>query len=283
MLPYPYKTYACTYCGKPVVRSYFSVERYGRLPFCAFPSYCRFAHLHKIRDPRGYEILQNFNDPDFYYLIGLICSDGDISFPKYGKEKKRAYRAYACSINLHKKDASIVRSIKKKFGGTYYYLKDGCVRWMIQNKYFIEYLKDTVGLTKNKSKTMNVLSYFESLTSTQKRHFLRGIVDGDGSVAMYKKKDRHNTYSARFSVCSGSKKFIDMLVQYFSSKFKQKNANLYVYNKWCNCHYLLYNGSYAVKPLRYLYKDIQHNPKLIHVKRKYDVFLEIEKYYRSRQ
>lgn len=258
----------CSYCKKIIYRYQNKTNTY----FCKKAGNCYFLYFKKKRDIKGFNILNNLKNPNFYYLIGLMCTDGNIVYPI----KDLKAKSYSCHINLNKKDDYIIKEIVKRFGGSYFYHKtDGTIRWNLNNKKFVKYLMNKVNLTHNKSKTLNIEKYFNSLSEENKRHFLRGVVDGDGCITSYKRK--WGALDNRFSVCSASKQFIDLYYSFFKNKFK--NNKISYENKWNNAFSISYYGKNILNPLNYIYKDLKENKRLIYMKRKYNLFKELKKHY----
>lgn len=244
----------CLNCGNHIKKSMYSKSN----GFCPRPSYCRYEYMHKQRDPKGCAILDNKNDPDFYYLLGLIATDGDITHPSQGKN-----RGYNCNINLNKIDEDVIFKIKEKFGGNYRYNHDNTIRWSLRNKKFNDYLI-SIGIGCNKSKTLDVSNWFFELDFKNQIHFLRGVIDGDGSVGIYK--------SGRcFSICSGSKQFHIMLKKFLfqisSEGLNEDIHDTYIYIKYTNKH--------MCKILDLIYENINN----IHISRKYNTYSKIRKFY----
>jgi hypothetical protein len=250
----------CTNCGKEILRYKYKKGD----SFCANPSYCRYEFMHKKRDPIGSNILNNKN-LNFYYLIGLICADGNISYPQIGDSR---HKGYSCYININKKDEDLIFQIKKLFGGQYQYIKkDNTIRWNIQNKKFINYLKE-IGLTNNKSSNLNIKKWFNKLNFKQKNAFIRGLVDGDGSIKIYKQKNRV------FNICIGSPKLYDVVKTYFLSIQPERivESHLPTYS------YIGYTSINMIDVLDKIY-NVQKNH--LFLKRKYNTYIQIKKFYKS--
>lgn len=222
---------------------------------------------------KNLDFLKWATDPDFYYLIGLICTDGNIRYPT---EVKKKGIGYSCHINLNKQDKALIERIKEKFGGNIFHAKDNTIRWYISSRPFIEYLQ-RIGVTHNKSKTLNVKDWFIQLSFKNQKHFIRGVIDGDGSIKEYK----HNFRT--FNICSGSPDFYNMLKNYFCNNYptiplKEQHRPTY--------SYIIYNGKNMIKPLTDIYEDVSEiiRPKqqfVLYMKRKYETFKQIRKYFDS--
>lgn len=157
------------------------------------------------------------NTPNFCYLVGLICTDGHIQWPGCTKSS----HMYRCLISQHKKEQKLLENIQKCFGGKIYKLTKSQMCWSIGGKEFTEYLRDIVGITNNKSLSLNVKKWFDELSEENKKHFIRGVLDGDGSISCIPQKRilKSGTMqlylTKHFCVVSGSQIFTEMLLQYF--------------------------------------------------------------------
>lgn len=119
--------------------------------------------------------------PDLAYAVGLITTDGCLS-----KDKRHVdfTSKDLCQIQTFKK----VLSLKNKIGtktngrknGVYYRVQFG-------NVVFYDWLTK-IGLSSRKSLTINSLK----INPFHFRDFVRGCLDGDGSIISY--TDKYNTY-----------------------------------------------------------------------------------------
>ncbi|MFA4888042.1 MAG: LAGLIDADG family homing endonuclease [Candidatus Omnitrophota bacterium] len=120
--------------------------------------------------------------PELAYAIGLITTDGSIS-------KDRRHINFTTSdlqlAKLFKKILSLPNKIGKKASSSgaekkYYFIQFGDVK-------FYNWLK-TIGLTNNKTYRLGKLK----IPQKYFRDFLRGHLDGDGSIVTY--KDNYLSY-----------------------------------------------------------------------------------------
>lgn len=95
-----------------------------------------------------------------------------------------------------------------------------------------------------------------------KRHFVRGYIDGDGSIY----KSNNNIYISIL----GTEHFLENLVKYF----KLKKRTLYKNNKNnnSNCYFIQFSGKLATEVIKLFYMDCT-----IKLDRKYNKFIEYEK------
>lgn len=224
--------------------------------YCALPAYCRTTALFRKRDPKRVDILNKKETNNFHYLVGLLCSDGNITYATT-KNKKIVS---ACYINMNTKDEKLLEDIVHEYGGGLKRMKDGTTRWSLTFKPFVDYLREC-GLTHNKSLTLNVEQYFTELSHHFKLAFLRGIIDGDGSIKKFGKSGRLLIF------CSGNEAFLKM-IKTFIDNSTNVNGKL-EYRPLCKAFYLLYGGRYAKPILNEVYKD-ENSLKL---ERKYKVYV----------
>ena len=105
-------------------------------------------------------------------------------------------------------------------------------------------------------------------------HLLRGIIDGDGSIAFYKRKDRPNSYTKAVRLCQGNKEFLNNIIQFLH---KEINTNIIsLYQEKENLWSIAYRSNEdMLKVYNYLYDNAT-----IYMKRKkdkYDLIIEDKK------
>ncbi len=212
-----YYNCVCYHCKKEIIRSeeYYKIENFCRD--------CFSMGKLKRNSEQSYNILKKIDLEEFYYLIGLICTDGHIGWPNCTKNTN----GYTCMITLNNKDSDLLYDIQKLFGGIIVLQpKLNATKWQISNKDFVLYLKNVVGLTNNKSLTLNVEKWFQELPNKFKIPFLRGVIDGDGCIYRNKKYGH-----CVISIATYSENFFSMLKKYFNSKTTIKKGRLQIFNK----------------------------------------------------
>jgi intein-encoded DNA endonuclease-like protein len=177
------------------------------------------------------------------YVLGFIFSDGNIT------ETIRNGYSDKLAFGLHKKDLDILKKIKRElsaeqklsFSKNYVYF--GVYSQIIVNdlkKLGVSYRKS---LEVNRGKIPNVPQKYI-------RHFIRGIVDGDGSIHF----DKRNYPT--LSVC-GRKDTMTFIKKHFLAKFSlnskiiqpKKNGKL------SNVFYISYRSNSAKILINYLYNN----------------------------
>lgn len=160
----------------------------------------RAKRLKITRDPetvrkqsQKYEVNEDFFKiwtGDMAYTLGLICADGNITQPENGNR---------LSIALHKNDAHLIKDIYLSMNSTHKvnYCKDiNMVTLCIENKHIYNDLMK-LGIIPAKSKTLGDIKVPEKYIAD----FLRGVLDGDGSVSTKGKRAKIGTASKEFADC----------------------------------------------------------------------------------
>ncbi len=141
---------------------------------------------------------------DMAYILGLIWTDGCI-----------LDNDYCVDITQHVKDKYILEKINTLIGSNRPIRRDRNTSvFAINNKIIYEDLL-SLGLIQRKSKTVDVPI---NLPSNHIPSFIRGVMDGDGSV---------NTKAKRMRICTASKKFADGICGMLSQlNVEQKTYNM---------------------------------------------------------
>ena len=212
---YKIKTH-CNFCNKELYRE----AKSGTLNFCN--DYC----MRMCKDPKGTKIFETAksNPLDFAYLLGLIATDGCVIYPQEGKSAV----SYNVNISLKMDDSDILKDIQNIFGG--YLTESNLSIWTLYNKEFVLWLKE-IGITRKKSLTIDINDYFDTLTEDEKKRFVLGCIDGDGSICVRKTKRKQDMYKTEIvsNFYSGSFSFIKTIFDYMQTLIKS-NRNIYTSN-----------------------------------------------------
>jgi len=226
-----------------------------------------------IKSTLNTDILSHKNDNDFYYLIGLICTDGCLVW----KGKTPSATADRCTISQHTNNSDLLYKIKNKFGGIVVHERNRPHSvWASSNKDFVKYLRTEVGLEDKKTFSLDVTNWFSTLNETQKRHFVRGVIDGDGNVFYDKRKNVFH----KVSIFSASVCFITMLSNYLN------NSKIYIQkprqNSWTkNIGYnICVTGKKCVSLFTPIFEDVKDRA-CITLEYKYNDFVKIKERYRN--
>lgn len=192
------------------------------------------------------KFFEDINNEKKAYILGLIFADG------YNNN-------YGFNITLVKTDYLLLEKIREiiKSKKLVFYPKKRNVAILRVNSKKISEDLTKLGCIRNKSLVLKFPSY-EQVPECLFRHFLRGYFDGDGCLAIDKRKQFN------ISVVS-SPNFIDSLYIYFQNKFQSGGS----VRKKGNVKELIYGGNkQALKIGKFLYEN-----STIYLERKYQKYL----------
>ncbi|OGI72415.1 hypothetical protein A3J61_00345 [Candidatus Nomurabacteria bacterium RIFCSPHIGHO2_02_FULL_38_15] len=178
---------------------------------------------------------------NFAYTIGVIATDGNLSPDQRHVviTSKDLEMISNCAIGL-----KIEMKYSKKARGGEHDKKYFVLQFSDVN--FFEFLV-SIGLTTNKSKTIDVLKIPEKYF----KDFLRGCIDGDGCISIFKhSQSKQPQYKLRLS--SASKNFLVWILSQVSKLYKISGGSIHKPKK--SSVYTLVFGKYdAIKILPILY------------------------------
>jgi hypothetical protein len=196
--------------------------------------------------------------PESCYWTGFLAADGYV------------WKGYSlgCELSLNDKNhlnklcsflqsnAKIEKRTREKFGKMLV-----SARVQFNSVELVRDLETNFNITRNKS-----LSYRSpKLPLNMVKHFIRGYIDGDGSIGWHK----HNK-TLRLNICSGSKDLLEWILVQFKHNMIGVGSPSIVSRKKSNLHTIEFMGSQAVHILQWLYQDFD-----VFLDRKYQKFLEI--------
>lgn len=218
------------------------------------------------------------------YILGFIYADGSIIQPKGNKQKR-------ITISIQNDDGYILDKLAKEAGGS----NDTFYPPSIENKGWkkrrvVSIVSDKIcdnliqlGCNINKSK---IGMKFPNISNELIPHFIRGFMDGDGSIIMKKVKYSYirktsnirnsnhiQRYLLRLAFTSTDKEFLEKLESFLSiskSYYHMKLRTQEVYTLWIEREKDVKNT------VDYLYKNAN-----FYLKRKYNKILEFEKTIKS--
>lgn len=212
------------------------------------------------------------------YLLGLLYADGCVKAPKGNRQGGFA-------INLQGNDGYILENFSELTNREVKYHHPKSIKekgWkeranisIVSNEIYNDLIN--LGCLVNKSRVgMN----FPTLSNEMLSHFIRGFLDGDGSIIYkevsykYKRKSTYKlsyipnkiNYKLKIAFCSTDKVFLEKIASVLSVKYylAARKRKQIIYVLWIE------NRKDVFKTLEYLYKDAT-----IFLKRKHD---KIEKY-----
>lgn len=174
------------------------------------------------------------------YILGLIYSDGNIAW-----NTKKGY--YSLTITASQKDVAHLENIRNLLASTkplIYAPKTKSYRLIVSNKNLCRVLM-RLGITPKKSLTVN----FPEIQEAHLRHFIRGVIDGDGNVRYVSRK--RSPYF-EITIASGSIEFCKGMVESIKRHFGI-DANIRKVSE--NTHVIRYSCSRGKKLAEYIYHD----------------------------
>lgn len=179
----------------------------------------------------------------FAYAIGLIATDGCLS----GDRRH---------IDFTSKDEELVLKFRECLGinnkvgikqrGKDKYKMNTCFRVQFCDTNFYEFLI-SIGLSPRKSKTINSLK----IPNRFFKDFLRGCIDGDGSIGSFKHPESKHP-QLRIRLVSASKNFLEWIKSQIERALKIKTG--WIYNAG-DVYALCYAKADSVKLISFLYGD----------------------------
>jgi hypothetical protein len=205
---------------------------------------------------RKHTVNENFFDTlteESAYILGLIFTDGNVAW-----DTKKGY--YTLTITAAEKDKEHLEKIRKIMSSTkplLYAPSTKSYRLIVNSKKICKKLIE-YGVIPKKS----LIVKFPEIPKEYLNHFLRGVIDGDGSVR-YSNRKRSPFFD--IMICSGSPEFCEKLVTEVHEAIdidanikKRKNANTYM---------IVYSCSRGKKLAEYIYSN-----STIFLNRKYLVY-----------
>lgn len=185
----------------------------------------------------------------FWYLVGLIVSDGSLSVDKRHIDITSKDYRFLKSV---KKIVSLPQKINIKSNGrksTFYRIQIGSV--ILYQKLL------SIGLTPNKSKKIGSLKIANSYFND----FLRGVIDGDGGFRRwYHSANLNEQWSLR--ITSGSEQFLIWLQRYILKFIGVKGKIYYNSLKGHEAFVIKFGKMAAIKICGACYVQKKNLPKL---------------------
>ncbi|MBR9700081.1 hypothetical protein GOV09_06495 [Candidatus Woesearchaeota archaeon] len=172
------------------------------------------------------------------YILGLIMADGNISW-----NENKSY--WAMTLTAASKDRSHLEKIRGILSSSkplIYSPKTNSYRLIVNSKYLCKRLMN-LGILPRKTLTAR----FPNIPNNQLRHFIRGVIDGDGNVRYVQRK--RSPYF-EITIASGSIDFCEDFRKVILHKIGI-NANIRKVGK--NVYVLQYSCSRGKKLAQYVY------------------------------
>ncbi|PIP22389.1 MAG: hypothetical protein COX38_00885 [Candidatus Nealsonbacteria bacterium CG23_combo_of_CG06-09_8_20_14_all_39_25] len=178
------------------------------------------------------------------YILGFIFADGNITeITHNGCSDKLAF-------GLHRKDIDILRKIKRELSAEQALSKSGkYIHFSVYSQKIVDDLK-LLKVSYRKSLRRSSQENIPNIPQKYIQDFIRGIVDGDGSINFDKRG------YPRLSIC-GRKKIMTFIRNHFLSRFNiySKIAQAKYYGKKYNLFYIAYRSNSAKTLINYLYNN----------------------------
>ena len=175
------------------------------------------------------------------YIIGLIATDGSLSVDER-------------HIDFTSKDLELIKIFKDclKLSNKIGIKKSGtnrvCFCIQFGNKNFYNFL-NSIGIYKAKSKTIKRID----IPNKYFPHFLRGCLDGDGNIDLYKHA-QSQYMQIRFRFASASKPFLEWILQVLKIKYSIEGGWIYS-QKNKSTHVLVFGKTDTLKIGKIMYHD----------------------------
>jgi len=173
------------------------------------------------------------------YVLGYIFADGNINW-----NPEKCYRSL--TITAAEKDRchlEKIRLITKNTKPLLYSISTKSYRFIINNKTICKDLMK-LGITPRKSLTVK----FPFVPEKFLRHFIRGVIDGDGSVR-YNKRERSPYFE--ITICSGSESFLKVM----ADKISKQGINATVRVNKNGVYILQYSCKRGMKLAKWIYSN----------------------------
>lgn len=221
-----------------------------------------------VLNSRKYTHNENYfeviNDELKSYWLGFIYADGFI-------ESKRKNYSQKFGITLNSIDEEHLYKFRshieatnpiKHYIGSGYNPSGSFSKILITSQKTVEDLK-RLGVKENKALNLTFPDN-KKISNYLIRHFIRGYLDGDGTIYSY--VDKTNNYTNYRLSFTGTKDMLEGVRNFFNKNIVIKEDN--------NAFYMNIGGNLQVK--RFL--DILYNNSSVYLQRKYEKYLDLCKY-----
>lgn len=182
----------------------------------------------------------NLWSSDMAYILGFICADGSISW-----NSVKGY--YSLTITAAEKDKLHLEKIREIIQSSKPLLRGESTksyRLIVNSKKLCRRLMG-LGVMPRKS----LILKFPKVPKKYLKDFIRGYVDGDGSLSYLQR--RRSPYF-ELMICSGSKEFIAVLENIIYQALEIKSR---IFKTKGSCYILRYSCARGLKLADWLYKD----------------------------
>jgi len=208
---------------------------------------------HKMRSEHGdryinVDFFRSIDSEEKAYWLGFIVADGSIHSCDVYK---------SLTISLQEQDKEHIQKIRDVFnGGMGHY--NGQWRFYIHNTSVFNNLVN-LGIYPDKTHKDEYFETFDKLDDELKRHYLRGIFDGDGTVSF---DNRRNTLTCGFIATD---KHLHQIISYLENRLNVSHIKIKKYDYYSTINYQ--SKKDVLKILSYLYDN-----STIYLERKFKKF-----------
>ncbi len=192
--------------------------------------------------------------PIMAYILGYICADGSVAW-----DAQKGY--YNLTITAAEKDKlhlEKIRGIMKSSKPLLYGQSTNSYRLIVNSQKLCRQLMG-FGVVPRKS----LILKFPKVHKKYLKDFIRGYVDGDGSLKFFSRK--RSPYF-ELMICSGSKEFLTALRH---TIYQQINIDSKLFKTGKHCYVLRYSCNRGLKLANWLYHDAE-----LFLNRKYSKYQE---------
>jgi len=195
----------------------------------------------------NHDYFEHIDTSEKAYLLGMIQADGNIRNTDITK-----------SLTITQKDGFfleriLIDHIKENLSKS----KDGsCYQYQIGSKKIVSDLIKK-GIIPNKTYDMteqNAYNLWDSIPVEYKYDFLRGLLDGDGSIRFFKQKNPGETESCNISY-SGNKHLITIISNFIKSELNYLTNVKQVHGTRCLYRIMITNPSIGKQLCQRMYKN----------------------------
>lgn len=207
---------------------------------------------------------ENIDSEKKAYWLGVLFADGSVSENKKGTTGRVVFSSTDRDwLEQFKIDLGYTGPIREEFHKKF---KKSIWKITMDSRKMFEDLVDK-GCKPRKSLT---LEFPTKIPNSILHHFIRGFFDGDGSVSILRNKNNQNWTSICSSFCSGSKSFLDNLIQ----KIPTVTRTVYIRPR---IYEIKLNKADSLSISEFMY-----NNATIYLERKYQKFVEFKKIYKPK-
>lgn len=173
------------------------------------------------------------------YWLGVMFADGNVSLSKSNTGQLFISSIDKEWINQFKEDIHFTGNLLKEKHNRYH--KDIWKLHITSDRLFYDLCKH--GCVPCKS---NIIQ-FPIIEKSLIHHFIRGYFDGDGTVSIHKYLSGKDNTTLRSGFCSGSRLFLEKLVQHIPTKNKviRRCSRVYIVSYSVKDSYILHNYMYS--------------------------------------